>query len=235
GEMSARCDLEGHNILTLNLAKDIISGKKSVAQARKDFGTNVVDDVLGKHPIYVEKLTFEPQTMAKAAFPDKPIIPGSPIRSEAGETKAMGDAEVLAFVIAADDNEVLAAAEAQKKDISKEVMDYAKMLHMEHGKNQKTVMGLGQKIKSTPTDTKAVDDLRVKGAQDLSKLVPLNGKEFEKAYMDAMVIGHNDVISMIDGKLIPATKNGELKKQLMETREHVTMHLEKAKKIQANL
>ncbi|HXH30258.1 MAG TPA: hypothetical protein VNJ01_05575, partial [Bacteriovoracaceae bacterium] len=42
GEMSARCDLEGHNILTLNLAKDIISGKKSVAQARKDFGTNVV-------------------------------------------------------------------------------------------------------------------------------------------------------------------------------------------------
>jgi predicted outer membrane protein len=235
GEMSARCDLEGHNILTLNLAKDIITGKKTVAQARKDFGTNVVDDVLGKHPTYVEKLTFEPHTMAKAAFPDKPIIPGSPIRKETGDVKAMGDAEVLAFVIAVDDNEVLAAAEAQKKEISKEVKDYAKMIHTEHGKNQKTVMGLGQKIKSTPTDTKAVDELRVKGAQELSQLVPLDGKEFEKAYMDAMVKGHQDVIAMIDGQLIPATKNSELKKQLMDTREHVSMHLEKAKEIQTNL
>ena len=29
GEMAARCDLEGHNILTLNLAHDIVTGKKS--------------------------------------------------------------------------------------------------------------------------------------------------------------------------------------------------------------
>ena len=50
GEMSARCDLEGHNILTLHLAKDIITGKTTVAGARKSFGENVVADVAGKHP-----------------------------------------------------------------------------------------------------------------------------------------------------------------------------------------
>ncbi len=50
GEMSARCDLEGHNILTLNLAVDIINGTKTVDQARKAFGENVIADFGGKHP-----------------------------------------------------------------------------------------------------------------------------------------------------------------------------------------
>ncbi len=45
--MSAGCDLEGHNILTLNLANDIVMGKKSADEARKAFGQNVVDDALG--------------------------------------------------------------------------------------------------------------------------------------------------------------------------------------------
>ena len=235
GEMSARCDLEGHNILTLNLAKDIITGKTNVAGARKSFGENVVADVAGKHPEYVEKLVFEPHTMEKAAFADKPVIPGSPIRTVASENQAMNDAEVLAFVIATDDNEVLAAAEAQKKDISKEVKDYAKMLQTEHSKNQSTVMGLGQKIKVTPSDTKAVDDMRVKGASELAMLVPLKGKEFEKAYMSAMIKGHKEVLAMIDNKLLPAAKNDDLKEQLMDTKKHVSMHLDQATKIQENM
>ncbi len=40
GEMSARCDLEGHNILTHNLARDIINGIKTVEQARIALGNN---------------------------------------------------------------------------------------------------------------------------------------------------------------------------------------------------
>ena len=141
----------------------------------------------------------------------------------------------MAFVIAADDNEVLAAAEAQKKVSSQEVKEYAKMLQTEHAKNQKMVMTLGEKMKATPADTKAVDQLRVKGAETLAGLVPLEGKEFEKAYMDAMVKDHQEVLTMIDGKLLPAAKDDALKKQLMETKKHVSMHLDQAKMIQAKL
>ncbi|HXH75924.1 MAG TPA: DUF4142 domain-containing protein [Bacteriovoracaceae bacterium] len=236
GEMSARCDLEGHNILTLNLARDIIEGKKSVAEARKSFGVNVVDDVLGKKPAYVEKLQFEPHTVEKSAFADKPIIPGSPVRSMGSDTKAMGsDAEILAFVVATDENEVLASAEAQKKKIDGPVMEYAKMLHQEHGKNAAATMKLGEKIKITPADTKAVDDLRVKGATELAMLIPLEGKEFEKSYIDAMVKGHKEVLAMIDGKLLPGAKNAQLKDHLTKTKEHVAMHLKHAEKIQSTL
>lgn len=78
------------------------------------------------------------------------------------------DAEVLSFVIAVDMNEILAAAEAQKKKIGQPVMNYAKMLHQEHGDNAVKTMKLGQTINITPSDTKAVDALKVKGAGELA-------------------------------------------------------------------
>lgn len=239
GEMSARCDLEGHNILTLNLAHDIIMGKKSVEQARKAFGDNVADDVQGKYPPYVTDLQFEALT-GPAADPDVPVIPGSPKRVMNGDSAArngqggMSDAEVLAFVIAVDDNQVLAGAEARTKKISPPVKEYAKMLHEAHGKHLIASMMLGQKIGVTPLDTPAVDKLRVKGAGELASLVPLDGEEFERAFLMAMVKGHGEVLEMIDNQLLKAADNDTLKKHLRETRGHVAHHLEDAKKLQGS-
>lgn len=228
GEMSARCDLEGHNILTLNLARDIINESKTVEQARVAFGENVEADFAGKHPAYVEKLLFTPPT-ENVLFPDKPIVPGSPMRDMSG--KEGTEAEVLSFVAAIDLNEILAAAEAQKKKISEPVINFAKMLHTEHGANMAKTLQVGESIKVIPTDTKAVDALKKKGAAELATLVPLDGKDFETAYLDAMIKGHNEALMMIDNKLIPTAKNDSLKKHLADTRAHVAMHLEEAKKL----
>jgi predicted outer membrane protein len=231
GEMSARCDLEGHNILTLNLARDIIMGSKTVQEARVAFGTNVVEDLLGKHQPYIDKLQFTPQT-ENVLFPDKPIIPGSPLRETAGTEGT--DAEVLGFVFAVDINEILAAEQAETKKISQPVMDYARMLHIEHGANADKTLKLGKAINVTPSDTKAVDALNVKGAGELATLVPLDGKVFETAYLDAMIKGHTEVLAMIDNQLLKTAKNDVLKQYLTETRQHVAMHLDKAKSLKGS-
>ena len=228
GEMSARCDLEGHNILTLNLARDIIDGKITVEQARKSFGENVVADFGGKHPAYVEQLQFTPPT-ENVLFPDKPVIPGSAMR-DVPNTEGT-DAEVLAFVNAVNVNEILAASEAQKKKIGQPVMDYAKMLHTEHGANMAKTAQLGQSINVTPSITKAVDAVMKKGAGELATLIPMDGKDFETAYIDAMIKGHTEVLDMIDNQLMKIAKNDMLKAHLTETRGHVAMHLEQAKKL----
>lgn len=232
GEMSARCDLEGHNVLTLNLARDIINGTKTVEQARKSFGENVVADFAGKHPPYVEKLQFTPSAQ-NVLFADKPVIPGSAMRDVPGTEGT--DAEVLSFVNAVNVNEILAASVAQKKKINGPVMDYAKMLHTEHGVNMGKTMKLGQTINVTPSDTKAVNDLYMKGAGELATLVPKDGKEFESAYVDAMIKGHNEAIAMIDDKLMKQAKNDALKKHLTDTRQAIAMHLEQAKKLKADM
>ncbi len=226
GEMSARCDLEGHNILTLNLARDIIEGKKSVKQARAAFAEHVVEDVGGMHPDYVEKLLFTPQA-AGAPFPDAPNIPGSPVRGTDDVRAAGTDAEVLAFLIAMDDNVVLAATAAHKKKLGGDTAKLAQSLHEAHGKAQAKTMALGQKLKTTPVDTKAVDNLRVKGAGELASLVPLSGAEFERAYVGAMVKNHIEALKMIDGQLLPTAKDKDLKKHLAKVRDDVAKHLER--------
>lgn len=225
GEMSARCDLEGHNILTLNLARDIIEGTKSVKEARAAFAAHVVEDQAGVHPSYVEELQFTPQAKG-APFADEPNIPGSPVRGTDDVAARGTDAEVLAFLIAMDDNVVLAAAAAHKKKLGGSVGKLAQSLHEAHGKSQAQTMALGMTLKTTPVDTKAVDDLRVKGAGELAALVPLSGAEFGRAYVGAMVKGHTEALSMIDGQLLPATKNKDLEKHLTKVRDDVAVHLE---------
>ena len=243
GELSARCDLEGHNILTLNLDHDIVTGKKTVAEARKAFGEIVDQDVKGEHPPYVEALQFKPAMPMTAAFSDTPVIPGSPVRAEDRDADAQaavaspkkGDAAILSTVIAVDLNQVLAAAEAQKKPLSPAVMSYAKMLHETHGAHMGKTLMLGKKLGVTPIDTAAVDDLKVKGAGELAALVAQDDAGFERSYVAALVKGHTEVISMIDQKLLKTVSDDELKSHLIDTRAHVAAHLEKARVLQSGL
>ena len=236
GELSARCDLEGHNVLTLNLDHDIVTGKKTVQEARMAFGVIVGEDVMGKHPAYIEALQFQPAMMADAAFVDKPVIPGSPMRAAVAGPQAMSgmkmnDAEILATVIAIDLNEVLAAMEAGKEKMSEPVLAFAKQLHEEHGMGMVNAMKLGQEISVTPVITAGVEKIQKKGAGGLAMLVPLNGKAFEHAYLNALIKGHPEVIAMIDNQLMASASNPQLKSLLAEKRAAVAGHLEKAKSL----
>lgn len=234
GELSARCDLEGHNILTLNIANDVLTGKKDAKAARKAFGDIVVEDVLGKHPAYVTALQFQPPTSAE--FSDQPTIPGAAVRpgasGQASAKGSQGEGEVLALLNAVNLNEVTAAMVASKKKVNSQVADYAKMLHQEHGKNMQQTMQLGQKINVTPVITPAVDALKTKGAGELATIVPLEGEQFGQAYIQAMIKGHTEALQMIDSQLIPKAQNQQLKQHLTQTRQHVAAHLQAAQQLQ---
>lgn len=58
GEISARCDKEANNILALNLADDVATGKKTVAQARAAYAQNIAQEMKGEKPAYIQKLIF---------------------------------------------------------------------------------------------------------------------------------------------------------------------------------
>lgn len=235
GELSARCDLEGHNVLTLNLDHDIITGKKSVQEARQAFAKNIEQDVLGKHPEYVTALQFKPKDATNTGFSDKPVIPGSPIRAEEAQTASVSaDAEVLAMVIASDLNTILAAMQAQQAKISQPIMAYAKMLHEDHGMNMVKTLKLGKEIGVEPIETADVDKMKVKAAGELAALIPLDVPQFEKAFIAAMIKSHTETLSMIDNKLLKSAQNDALKAHLTATREHVAKHLMKTQELQGS-
>ncbi len=101
-----------------------------------------------------------------------------------------------------------------------------------HGENQAKARNLRQHKNGIRDSTKAVDDLKAKGASDLAMLAPLNGKDFEEAYVDAMVKNHTEVLAMIDNQLLKDAENEQLRKNLVATREEIASHLEQAKKLQ---
>lgn len=239
GELSARCDLEAHNILTLNLAHDIVTGRKTVAQARQAFGEAVQQEIAGRPPAIVQALQFRPD--AAPAFSDSSVIPGAPLRAAeaASDTRAMGaagirpDAEVLATLIAMDLNEVRAAGDVQKKRLSAPVMEFVRMLHEQHGKHLKDTQELGQKIAVRPVITPKVEQLQEKAAGQLAALLPLEGPQFERAFLAMLVRGHTEGLARIDNELLKTVSHPQVRSHLVNTRSAVASHLERAKQLEA--
>lgn len=73
GEMSARCDKEGANMLALNLANDIVQGNKSVDEARQAYGEAIKAMMDGNPPETMQKLMFEVPS-GDVGDPDETII-----------------------------------------------------------------------------------------------------------------------------------------------------------------
>lgn len=59
GELSADCHKEAMNILTLNLADDIVKGEKTVDEARQAFAELAVKHMMGMAPDYTQRLQFD--------------------------------------------------------------------------------------------------------------------------------------------------------------------------------
>jgi hypothetical protein len=60
GELSARCDKEEANFLAINLSHDIVTGKRSVEDARKFYAESIGLMMKGKPNDYLKGLRFTP-------------------------------------------------------------------------------------------------------------------------------------------------------------------------------
>lgn len=73
GQLGARCDHEAYNTLTLNLAVEILEGRRTVEDARRFYGETANAFVLGRDAPYAEGLLFDPPA-EETADPDDSII-----------------------------------------------------------------------------------------------------------------------------------------------------------------
>lgn len=73
GQIGARCDHEAYNTLTLNLAVDIINGRRTVEDARRFYGESASAFAMGRDAPYSEHLQFDPPS-GHTGDPDEAII-----------------------------------------------------------------------------------------------------------------------------------------------------------------
>ncbi|MDP9332358.1 MAG: hypothetical protein M3Q30_03465 [Actinomycetota bacterium] len=72
GEVSARCHDEEANLLALNLMHDIVTGQKTVQEARDYYAEEFLDYRRKRPTPYMEKLHF--QTEGRTADPDERVL-----------------------------------------------------------------------------------------------------------------------------------------------------------------
>lgn len=77
GELTAHCDSEAMNVLALNLAHELISGERSVEQARETFAEEAAMHAVNPPSAYTVRLLFDSPADDPADY-DVPAVEGSP-------------------------------------------------------------------------------------------------------------------------------------------------------------
>lgn len=161
------------------------------------------------------------------------IVPLSASAQSTGS--APTDPQIVGVVNAADQIDIDHGTLALSKSKNKEVRDFAQQMVTDHSALQKSVSELGAKLNVTPENSGTSRALKAQAEQTTEKLNGLNGKAFDRAYIDNEVAYHQAVINAVSSTLIPNAKNAELKSALQNAGPLFQGHLEHAQRLQADL
>lgn len=125
--------------------------------------------------------------------------------------------------------EVALGKMAANKGASQDVKDFGNMMVMDHGKANAELMSIA-KTKNIVLPA-ALDAEHQAKSDSLSKLT---GKDFDKAYVAAMVEGHQKTLALMQSEAANG-KDADLKAFAAKTAPVVQQHLDKITKIQASL
>lgn len=164
-----------------------------------------------------------------------PTAPAPTDTTAAATAATPSQPEALTLLNLVNDHEVKLAEQAKSKKVTGDVASYADMMKTEHGKNMTATKALLDKNGGAPADTATITDMKAKGDAETQQLAALDGDAYARAYMDAMVAGHQDALTKLDSMLIPAATDAAVKQHLQATRDAVQKHLDRAKEIQAKL
>jgi putative membrane protein len=152
------------------------------------------------------------------------------VQPVAGKT-GMTDANILAALIASNEHEVKVGEIVAGKTKRADVKRYAKMLMKDHGGALKKIDALESKMGVDAMDDENVRMMRDQSSQKMSKLNGLTGKELDDAFLQMAVDDHRMTLERIDGKLLPAAQNEDLRALMTGMRPTVQHHLDDAQKL----
>lgn len=150
---------------------------------------------------------------------------------EAGQAGAMlNDAETVKVLMTINEGEIQAAQMAQQKQVKQEVSEYAKTLLEDHRENLEKTQQVASKAKITPAESSTSQQLKSSSSEQLSALGRLQGQEFERQFLQTMLMQHNQALMIVDRQM-QTVKNDKLKSHLRQTREVLASHRDKAREL----
>ncbi|MEO8877207.1 MAG: DUF4142 domain-containing protein [Polyangiaceae bacterium] len=159
----------------------------------------------------------------------------SDLPAPAKDPASLSDGEIAAITNAANQGEIDQAKLALKKAKSAKVKKFAQMMIDHHTAAMNDQVKLVNTAKITPSSNSMSQQIGTDGATALSSLQNDSGADFDKAYIDLQVNEHQQVLTTLDQKLIPAAANPDLKAALVAFEPKVAEHLKKAQALQTEL
>lgn len=153
----------------------------------------------------------------------------------AGEStrgEALSDGQIVAITSVANEGEIAMAELAKKNADSARVKSFAVTMISEHGSAEAKGKSISRNANITPVESDLSRRLKADADSTLSSLRDQKGKAFDKAYVNAQIKMHRQVLSTIDDELLPNASNPQLKRHLDDVRKHVASHLAKAEDLE---
>jgi putative membrane protein len=149
--------------------------------------------------------------------------------------RPLTDSEIAMIMRVVNLSEAREGQLARDKATDPAVRDFAAAMFTEHtAQNSKAESELA-KVDIPSEDTDLSRKIDAESGAITERLRGLNGREFDRAYMDRQVEWHQNALTLIDSKLMPAAHKKAVREQLKELRTLVDKHLARAKQIQGSL
>ncbi len=145
------------------------------------------------------------------------------------------DEQISKIITTANMGEINTSELAIKKAGNKKVVRFAKKILRDHATINKKTLRISAKADIIPKENEQSRLMQLDQEREMALLQKLNGKDFEKAYMEIQVVDHQKLLNDLDKVFIPNAKNKKLKKQLEKTRDSMARNLFNAKKVQFSL
>ena len=155
--------------------------------------------------------------------------------SFAQKSTKLSDPEIASVAVTANQIDIQAAQQAQKKSKNTAVQDFAKTMINDHQSVIDKAVALVKKLGVTPKDNSLSRQLSANGKKTMATLERKSGHAYDRAYVNNEVAYHKAVIATVKNKLIPESQNAELKSLLQSVLPVLNTHLQHAEMVQKQL
>lgn len=87
GQVTASCDNEAANFLAVNVMHDIVAGKLTAQEARKEFGEQQAAWLVNREAPYTEGIRFSQPTESQTGYLDEPVMKAPTVRQTVAKVK----------------------------------------------------------------------------------------------------------------------------------------------------
>jgi putative membrane protein len=147
----------------------------------------------------------------------------------------LSDGQIVGIVAAVDGAEIAAGNLALSRASGAGTRQFAEHMVAAHTAMDAKLMTVAGNQDIKKGESSLCEKLMGENQGEAQTLSSLSASQFDRKYIEAQVKGHQDVLDLLDTKLIPMAKNPALKAALEGARAKVVEHLAMAKETLASL